>query len=158
MLRNLIRSEIWSCACIFSTTLLLLSTATHAGSNSKCCYCQQKTHKRPCISLMQARVFWIPTACVAIEGRSNVVLNMHAQLQVSLPMRFLSLLHEASQRAFGDGIHWLLIWQFFNHFAQFKTTTKSHENYVFLYPFSSMAISPRIMIFFYFILVNCMGW
>ena len=28
-------------------------------------------------------------------------------------------------------------------FAQFKTTTKSHENYVFLYPFSSMAISPQ---------------
>ena len=28
-------------------------------------------------------------------------------------------------------------------FAQFKTTTKFHENYVFLYPFSSMAISPQ---------------
>jgi len=28
-------------------------------------------------------------------------------------------------------------------FAQFKTTTKSHENYVFLYPFSSIAISPQ---------------
>ena len=33
--------------------------------------------------------------------------------------------------------------QFFSIFAQFKTTTKSHENYVFLYPFSSMAISPQ---------------
>ena len=31
---------------------------------------------------------------------------------------------------------------FFNLLAQFKTTTKSHENCVFLYPFSSMAISP----------------
>ena len=30
----------------------------------------------------------------------------------------------------------------FNLFAQFKTKTKSHENYVFLYPFSNMAISP----------------
>ena len=44
---------------------------------------------------------------------------------------------------FGDGVHRLLVWQFFNLFAQFKTsTTKSHENYVFLYPFSSTAISP----------------
>ena len=40
-------------------------------------------------------------------------------------------------------ICWLLIWQFFNLFAQFKTTTKSRENYVFLYPFSNMAISPQ---------------
>ena len=41
----------------------------------------------------------------------------------------------------------------FNSFS-----TKSHENYVFLYPFSSMAISPQIMIYFNFILVICMGW
>ena len=31
----------------------------------------------------------------------------------------------------------------FNLFAQFKTTTKAHENYVFLYPFSNMALSPQ---------------
>ena len=31
---------------------------------------------------------------------------------------------------------WLLIQQFFNLFAQFKTTTKSHKNDVFLYLFS----------------------
>ena len=45
-------------------------------------------------------------------------------------------------------------------FAQFKTTTKSHENYVFLYPFSSMAISHQFFFFFkkYYILVNWMGW
>ena len=35
-------------------------------------------------------------------------------------------------------------------FAQFKTTTKSHENYVFLYPFSSMAIYPQNNDFFKF--------
>ena len=54
----------------------------------------------------------------------------------------------------------LLIRQFFNPFAQFKTTTKSHENYVFLYPFSNMAISPKILRkkTLYFIPVNCMGW
>ena len=28
-------------------------------------------------------------------------------------------------------------------FAPFYTTTKSHETYVFLYPFSNMAISPQ---------------
>ena len=80
---------------------------------------------------------------MAVEGRSNVVLNMHA-LQISLLTRFLSLLHWASQCAFGDGTCPLLVQQFFSLFAQFKTTTKSHENYVFLYPFSNMAISPQI--------------
>ena len=54
---------------------------------------------------------------------------------------FFSLVHLASQCAFGDGVCRLLVWQCFNLFAQFKTTTKSHENYVFLYPFSKMAIS-----------------
>ena len=52
----------------------------------------------------------------------------------------------------------MLVQWFFSLFAQFKTTTKSHENYVFLYPFSNMAISPqnneRKK---YFILVNCVG-
>jgi len=37
----------------------------------------------------------------------------------------------------------LLVEQFLSLFAQFKTTTKSHENYDCLYPFSSMAISPQ---------------
>ena len=45
-LRNLIRSEIWSCACVFSTTALLPSTATCAGWNSKWC-CHQWKNKRP---------------------------------------------------------------------------------------------------------------
>ena len=36
-------------------------------------------------------------------------------------------------------MHQLLVQQFFSLFAQFK----SHENYVFLYLFSSMAISPQ---------------
>ena len=37
--------------------------------------------------------FEFQSARVAAEGRSNVVLNMHAQLQISLLMRFLSLWH-----------------------------------------------------------------
>ena len=48
-----------------------------------------------------------------------------------------------SQSAFGDGVCWLLIRQFFSLFAQMKTTTKSHEKCVFLYPFSNTAISPQ---------------
>ena len=39
------------------------------------------------------RHFEFQLAHVAVEGRSNVVLNMHAQLQISLLMRFLSILH-----------------------------------------------------------------
>ena len=53
--------------------------------------------------------FEFQLACVAVEGRGNAVLNMHARLQISLLMRFLSLLHLASQCEFGDGVHWLLI-------------------------------------------------
>ena len=60
MLRNLIRSEIWSCACIFSITLLLPSTATHADWNSKCRWYQQKKEKKTaCIREIQ--VHKLPT-------------------------------------------------------------------------------------------------
>ena len=37
--------------------------------------------------------FEFQSARVAVEGRRTVVLNMHAQLQISLLMRFLSILH-----------------------------------------------------------------
>ena len=80
---------------------------------------------------------------MAVEGRSNVVLNMHARLQISLLMRFLSLLHKFNQCAFGDGMCQRLVQQFFSLFAQFKMPTKSLENDVFLYPFSDMATSPQ---------------
>ena len=75
-----------------------------------------------CFFRWYQRHFEFQSAHVAVEGRSNVVLNMHAQLQISLLKRFPSLLHKASQCEFGDGVHRLL---------------------VFLYPFSSMAISPQ---------------
>ena len=58
-------------------------------------------------------------------------------------LAYTRLLHQANQCAFGDGVCHLLVQQFFNLFAQFKTPAKAHENYVFLYPFSSMAISPQ---------------
>ena len=86
--------------------------------------------------------FEFQPARVAVEGRNNVARNTHARLQISLLMRFLSLSHSASQCAFGDGVCQLLVWQFFSHFAQFKTTTQS-VNYVFLYPFCNMVISPK---------------
>ena len=55
--------------------------------------------------------FELQVAHVAVEGKSHVVLNMHAWLQISLPTRFLSLLHLASQCAFGDGMCRLLVQQ-----------------------------------------------
>ena len=91
------------------------------------------------------RHFEFQPAHVAMEGRSNVCEIPHVRLQISLLTIFLSLLHEASQCAFGNGMCRLLVQQFFNIFAWFKTTTKSRENYVSLYPFSNMAISPQIM-------------
>ena len=88
--------------------------------------------------------FEFQMAHVAMEGRSNVVLNMHAWLQILLPTRFLAYCtRPVTECAFGGGMCRLLVRQFFSLFAQFKTTTKSHENYVFLYQFSNMAISPQ---------------
>ena len=102
--------------------------------------------------------FEFQLACVAVEGKSSDVQNTHAQLKISLLMRFLSLLLQASQCASGNGVCRLLVQQFFSLFAQFYTTTKSHETYVFLYPFSNMAISPQNNgVKKYFIQVNCMG-
>ena len=72
----------------------------------------------------QQRHFEFQPARVAVEGRSNVMLNMHARLQISLPMRFLSLLHSASQCAFGSGVCWLLVRQFFILFAQQQNLMK----------------------------------
>ena len=63
--------------------------------------------------------FEFQLACVAVEGRSNVVINMHAQLQISLPMRFLSLLHQSCHCAFGSGVCRLLTQQF-QSFASLK--------------------------------------
>ena len=80
------------------------------------------------------------------EGRSNVVLNMHAQLQILACCTWSVSVHLAM-------VCWLLIrvLQYFSVFAQFKTATKSHENYVFWYQFSYMAISPPPPLMIYFI-------
>ena len=94
----------------------------------------------------QQQHFELQPACVAVEGRSSVVLKMQAQLQISLSLRFFSLLHWASPCVFGDGVCWLLIQQFFSLFAQFKTATKSHENYVSLDQLFYMAIFPPLSI------------
>ena len=93
-----------------------------------------------------------------MEGRSNVVLNMHAQLQISHPKRFLSFLQYASQCAFGNGVCWLLVLQFFSLFASLKQQ-QSLMKIMFscihlpVWPYPS-----KIMIFKICIPVNCMGW
>ena len=47
---------------------------------------------------------------------------------------------------------------FLNLFAQFKTATKSHENHVSCINFPIWPYPPQIMDFFFFVLVNCIGW
>ena len=71
--------------------------------------------------------------------------------------RFLSLGQSACVWRWHVAMCQLLVQQFFNLFYEFKTTRKSHENYVFLYPFSNN-FPLKIMNKLYFILVNCMGW
>ena len=66
------------------------------------------------------RHFEFQLAHVAVEGRSNVVRNTHAWLQISLLTRFLSLLHWASQCAFGDGMCRLHVQQFFSLLLSLK--------------------------------------
>ena len=125
-----------------------------------------------CISLTQAKVF-----CFFTGGSSILNSNQHAwQLKEEV---MLCEIHMCDLKSdfwrdflayctrpvctFGNGMCQLLVRQFANLFADFKTTTKSHENYVFLDPFSNMAISPppppnNEKQQHYFILVNCMGW
>ena len=105
------------------------------------------------------RRFEFQAARVAVEGRSNVVvLNMHAQLQISLLC------------AFGDSVpHRLFIWQFFNLFALFKL--KQQQNLMKIrfscihfpvWPYPPPPPPPQKKRERekkkYFILVNCMGW
>ena len=78
---------------------------------------------------------------VAVEGRSNAVQNTHVRL---LWRDFLAYCTSPVS------VHLVMVcvgcsfrfFFYFNLFAQFETT-KSHENSVFLYPFSSRAISPQ---------------
>ena len=54
-----VRIVIWSCACIFSTTLLLPFTATRADWNSKCLWYQRGEKKTPaCIREIQVHKLW----------------------------------------------------------------------------------------------------
>ena len=111
-----------------------------------------------CFSLAAA-AFWFQPVCAAVEGRSNVVRNTHVQLQISLPTRFLSLLHWASQSAFGDGIY---VGCSFDSFSVFLLSLKQQQNLVKIMfsciHFPIWPYPPKIMKKLYFIPVNCMGW
>ena len=105
-----------------------------------------------CISLMQARVFCF------FAGGSRILNSNRYMWQ----WKEEATLCEIHMRDFKSHFWWYflancarpvsvhlamacvccLFTSFSIFFAQCKTTTKSHENYVFLYPFSSMAISP----------------
>ena len=85
--------------------------------------------------------FEFQSACAAVEGRSNVVLNMHAQLQISLLMRFLSLSA-----------------QFFNLFASLKQQQNLMKIMFSCIHFPVWPYPCRIMKNLHFMLVNCMGW
>ena len=77
-LRNFVGSEIWSRACVFRTALLLPSTATHAGWNSKCC-CHQHKNKTPaCIREIQVYKLWTKVYSqkgLTLEGSPCVIVT-----------------------------------------------------------------------------------
>ena len=75
---------------------------------------------------------------VAMEGRSNVVWRHMCHFKSHFWWDFLAYCTRPI-----CGMCWLLVRQFVILFAQLKTTAKSHENDVFPYPFSNMAISPQ---------------
>ena len=76
------------------------------------------------------------------SGRKKQCCAKYTRATSNLTSDEINCTRPCSQCSFGEGVCRLLLRQFLNLFAQFKTT-KSHENYVFLYPFSNMAISPR---------------
>ena len=95
--------------------------------------------------------FEFQLARVAVEGKSSDVQNTHAQLKISFPMRFLSLLHEASQCAFGNGVCRLLIQQFSVFLLCFIQQQNRMKLMFSCIHFPIWPYPPKIMIFFFFL-------
>ena len=93
-LRNLTGSEIWSHACIFSTTLLLPSTATHAGWNSKCHCCRRKNkQKTACIREILVHKLWTKVySQKGLTGMLSHPCNLLTLLPVNLEPELTTLL------------------------------------------------------------------
>ena len=87
-----------------------------------------------------AAAFWIPASTHG-SRRKKQCCAKYTNLKSDFWRDFLAYCTRPVSVHFGNGVCQLLVWRFLNLFAQFKATTKSHENYVFLYPFSNMAIS-----------------
>ena len=66
--------------------------------------------------LLVAAAFWIPTGTCG-SGRKKQCAKYICATSDLTSREILSLLHWASQCAFGDGVCWLHIQQFFNLFA-----------------------------------------
>ena len=105
-----------------------------------------------CISLMQTGVF-----CFFAGGSDILNFNWHVWQWKEEAMLCEIHMHDFKSRIWQDfvayntrpvSVHLAMAWvgcsfNSFHLFAQFKTTTKSHENCVFLYPFSNMAGSAQ---------------
>ena len=115
---------------------------------------------------MQARVF-----CYFAGGSGVLNFNWHMQQwkeKVMCEIHLCNLKFHFRQDVYAYctrpvSMHLMMVCvscsfnSFFNLFALFCTTTKSHKNYVFLYSFFSMAISPQNNEKKYFYTVNCTG-
>ena len=73
-LKNLIRNEIWSHACVFCPTLLLPSTAKHAGWNSKRRCHQQKKQKTPAC-IMEIQIQKLGTKVYSQKGLTAMYIH-----------------------------------------------------------------------------------
>ena len=94
-----------------------------------------------CISLMQAGVFCFSACGSDIFNSSQHMWQWKAEAMCEIHMHDIKSHFQQDFLAyctrpvcaFGNGMHWLLIQQFLNLFAQIKIITKSDENYVFMF-------------------------
>ena len=99
---NLVRSEIWSRACVFCTTLLLPSTATHASWNSKC-HCHQRKKQKTPAYIREIQVYRLWTKAYSQKGLTAMQANLHKWLSQSMSLSH-SRLQSSATRASGQFI------------------------------------------------------
>ena len=108
-----------------------------------------------CFSLVAA-AFWIPTACVAVEGRSDVV-HMH-DFKSHFHWDFLAY----CTRPVSVHLATASVGCSFNSFSVFLLGLKQQQNLMkIMFSFIHFPIwpySPQNNEKLYFILANCMGW
>ena len=102
--------------------------------------------------------FEFQLACVAVEGRSNLVQNTHAYLKSYFQWDFVAY----CTRPVSMHLMMACVSCSFDNFSVFLLSLKQQQNLMKMMfsciHFPIWPYPPKIMKNLYFILVNCMGW